>query len=303
MLIMFPILRIGDGFPKVSIDKRDAVLRLQRALVKASVNVDKDGLFGEGTRKAVIVFQDNHGLQADGIVGPATWEKLKPFLRSGEKKYISSSSQISLLEGFNGDLNWVHELEGHAGRPYWPGGESGVTLDPGFDLGYQSEKKLKTYYPEFTRAQIDALSGVLGIKGSTAKSASKQSSVSSIRTSKEMAITAMPVIADKYWTTIVKRYPKLIASSPPPCIHTVMLSLAYNRGAYNKGLNVLIDCINSSDWYGVSELVGNMQQDHKLNGIRKRRRMEADYIRTELDFSGDADDQITNEELFNPYPE
>ncbi len=101
-------------------------------------------------------------------------------------------------------------------RTRWPGEESGVTLDPGFDLGYQSEKKLKTYYPEFTGAQIDALSGVLGIKGRTAKSASKQSSVSSIRTSKEMAITAMPVIAYKYRTTIVKRFPKLKASFPPP---------------------------------------------------------------------------------------
>lgn len=300
---MFPTLRIGDGFPKVSLEKREYVIRLQRALLKASVDVNKDGLFGEGTRKAVITFQDDHDLQNDGIVGSATWAKLKPFLRNEEKQYTNSQDAENLLEGFTGDLNWVHEREGHCGKPYWPKGESGVTLDPGFDLGYQNEARLKAYYPELSTTQIDALSGVLGIKGQAAEDASHQTSISSIRTSKEMALTAMPIIANKYWQTIIKRFPALINRSAPPCIHTVMLSLAYNRGAHNKGLNILTDCINNADWSGISGLVGNMQQTHKLNSIRKRRRMEAEYIQIELDFSGNLDDQITNDELFDPDPE
>ena len=35
-----------------------------------------DGIFGEGTRKAVISFQQKNGLTADGIVGKATYKAL-----------------------------------------------------------------------------------------------------------------------------------------------------------------------------------------------------------------------------------
>ncbi len=33
-----------------------------------------DGIFGNGTRQAVVAFQQENGLSADGIVGPRTWE-------------------------------------------------------------------------------------------------------------------------------------------------------------------------------------------------------------------------------------
>lgn len=35
-----------------------------------------DGIFGEGTEEAVIDYQKDHGLDPDGVVGPATWAKL-----------------------------------------------------------------------------------------------------------------------------------------------------------------------------------------------------------------------------------
>lgn len=44
--------------------------------LQSILNLMIDGIFGPLTEEAVIEFQKNNGLTADGIVGPKTWEKL-----------------------------------------------------------------------------------------------------------------------------------------------------------------------------------------------------------------------------------
>ncbi|MFB9311718.1 peptidoglycan-binding domain-containing protein [Nocardioides plantarum] len=53
-----------------------AVQALQVQLVKHGATIDTDGDFGPGTDAAVRSFQSANGLDADGIVGPATWTAL-----------------------------------------------------------------------------------------------------------------------------------------------------------------------------------------------------------------------------------
>jgi len=53
-----------------------AVQALQVQLVKHGSSVDTDGDFGPATDSAVRSFQSAHGLSADGVVGPATWQEL-----------------------------------------------------------------------------------------------------------------------------------------------------------------------------------------------------------------------------------
>lgn len=60
------VLRLGSVGPDVKL--------AQSLLNKIGYPVGAvDGIYGTRTRQAVIVFQRNNGLVADGIVGPATW--------------------------------------------------------------------------------------------------------------------------------------------------------------------------------------------------------------------------------------
>ena len=57
-------------------DNGSAVRAAQQQLNKYGYNLAVDGVFGGGTDSAVRSFQSSHGLTADGIIGPNTWQAL-----------------------------------------------------------------------------------------------------------------------------------------------------------------------------------------------------------------------------------
>jgi putative chitinase len=63
-----PVLEIDDA--------GDAVVQLQQLLTAKGASIAADGKFGPATDRAVRAFQEQHGLQPDGIVGPRTWASL-----------------------------------------------------------------------------------------------------------------------------------------------------------------------------------------------------------------------------------
>lgn len=66
-----PLLRLTKPYMR-----GDDVKVVQQALKKAGIKVSADGVFGPGTEKAVIAFQKEKGLQADGEVGQTTRDAL-----------------------------------------------------------------------------------------------------------------------------------------------------------------------------------------------------------------------------------
>lgn len=59
-------------------DTGSGVKQIQTALVARGYKVSVDGKFGAQTETAVKAFQAKVGIKQDGIVGPATWSRLKP---------------------------------------------------------------------------------------------------------------------------------------------------------------------------------------------------------------------------------
>ena len=63
--------------------KGDAVVQLQNLLHDLNFAVAVDGDFGPGTEVAVTRFQSEHGLTADGLVGPQTWAAMDAAKKAG----------------------------------------------------------------------------------------------------------------------------------------------------------------------------------------------------------------------------
>jgi N-acetylmuramoyl-L-alanine amidase len=63
-----PLVREGN--------RGNLVWLVQAELVAHGYNIAADGIFGAGTRNALVDFQRKEGLSADGIAGPSTFERL-----------------------------------------------------------------------------------------------------------------------------------------------------------------------------------------------------------------------------------
>ena len=64
-----PTLKIGT--------RGQAVMDLQNLLVQLGFGINPDGAFGNRTMIAIKVYQMHNGLNADGVVGPATWASIE----------------------------------------------------------------------------------------------------------------------------------------------------------------------------------------------------------------------------------
>ncbi|HDJ1441794.1 TPA: peptidoglycan-binding protein [Serratia rubidaea] len=131
-------------------DKGSHVKSLQEMLIGQGANIYADGIFGVKTEFAVKKFQLKKGLHIDGIAGRKTFSALgKPSVvraphppiggksgRQGTRAMTTSQSGLRFI--FN-----IESWRGVSNHLHWPGGASGVTLGPGYDMKTRSVNSIK----------------------------------------------------------------------------------------------------------------------------------------------------------------
>lgn len=94
----------SDGFPLKQGSQGANVLYLQNGLWIMCINPNgRDGVFGAGTEAAVRKFQTNYGLAVDGIVGTATWEKLRSVIRPIQQALVNHGYNTGGVDGLAGE--------------------------------------------------------------------------------------------------------------------------------------------------------------------------------------------------------
>lgn len=212
------------------------------------------------------------------------------------------SNQISESEwslagaGFGGSYDFFlrPEIEGFAGRWHWPGGNSGITLDIGIDLGqiafHDLDEIENVYGPNDSDEDVIAafklaLATSYGLRAAAARAhfqtLKSRGFVGLLPITRKQAREGFAFLAWRFWHRLIQRFPGL--ADAPPQVQEAVLSVGYNRGTGNRGLQPLKVPISLRDWHGVADQIGHMQQDHELTHIRARRQFEADWIRRHID--------------------
>jgi GH24 family phage-related lysozyme (muramidase) len=184
-----------------------------------------------------------------------------------------------------------HEIGGRAyydkklQAPIWAGGESGVTIGMGYDLGYNSEKQFMLDWSGVINLNyINALRPTIGIKGPQAKAMLK-GEILNVRipynTAYEVFVkSSLP----RYYAMTKKIYPNMDLLNDDT--KGALVSVVYNRGNRLEGdsraeMRAIVDLIAKQDYEGIAEQIEKSKrlwENKGLDGLVKRRESEADLI-------------------------
>ena len=101
--IIYPTLCMGA--------KGDLVIQMQELLGKWGSNVRPSGHFNIGTRTALLKFQNEKGLEIDGVCGPETWTELLKYANINPvyEKKPAAEKELTLEEKV--EILWKEHLE------------------------------------------------------------------------------------------------------------------------------------------------------------------------------------------------
>jgi len=169
----------------------------------------------------------------------------------------------------------------------WPGGESGVTIGIGYDIGYNTERDIENDWIKYIGAyQVGILKMFAGLRGEKAHLAMKANKMAGSVTIPYQAAyevfvhTSLP----RYAKAALKIYPGLDELTPDAA--GAILSMVYNRGTGLQGdrrkeMREIVPLVPKKDYAGIAKLIEHSKRLW-TNGLVERREKEAAMVRGSL---------------------
>lgn len=174
-------------------------------------------------------------------------------------------------------------------KPTWPGGDSGVTVGIGYDLGYNTEKQfLADWSPSLNLNFVNALRPLCGLKGQKAKGMIK-GEVLNVRIPYNIAYDVfVKSTLPRFYKATLSIYPEMTELNEDT--QGALVSMVFNRGTKldgdrRKEMKAIVDLVKNKDYEGIAEEIEKSKRLWEgvgLDGLVIRREAEADLIRDSI---------------------
>lgn len=226
------------------------------------------------------------GVTADGIIGPMTLSKIEEVLNI-EPSYHLKVSQRGLKAIIKHEITSKAYYEKRLTKACWPGGNSGVTIGIGYDLGYATKSRVKADLQGLVSDDtLDQLVKAAGAKGVKAKHlciaiCNKKIKVPYEAAEKLFYTRTLP----EYAKRTRRAYPGV--EKLPADAQAMLLSLIYNRGsklsgARRKEMHAIKKHVKNGDLNAIAKefvAMKRLWQDKGFEGLLYRRDSEARMIK------------------------
>jgi GH24 family phage-related lysozyme (muramidase) len=197
---------------------------------------------------------------------------------------------IQLIMRFEAAGTEANYLQLHIERPTWPGGQSGVTIGIGYDLGYHSASKIRTDWSGHLGAQtVERLTPCAGVTGQAAKSRVSELNDIVVPWSAAISVFRESSIPD-YLDLTSEAFPG-VDKVHPRC-HGALLSLVFNRGkrmtdppgrpGQRKEMRAIRELVPNKAYEQIAQEIRSMKRlwigTINEKGLSRRRDAEADLV-------------------------
>jgi GH24 family phage-related lysozyme (muramidase) len=173
-------------------------------------------------------------------------------------------------------------------KPIWAGGESGLTIGIGYDLGYNKEKDLFSDWASLNLNFLNALKRFCGVKGEIVKTMMKGEVLNVVIPYNMAYDVFVKKSIPKYYAMTKKIYPQIDTLNEDT--RGALVSMVYNRGAKLEGdsrkeMKAIVELVAKQDYEGIAEQIEQSKrlwENKGMDGLVIRRENEADLIRSSM---------------------